>query len=89
MIPGRPETVIVVTPQLASFYEFVKARQEREDHDVVVLLDRRRSERRQTDDGVAADRRRGDRRTLADGASAQLAVLGFSILHRAGERYTA
>ncbi len=89
MILDRPDMIIVVAPQLASFYEFVKARQGKEDGNLVVLLDRRQGERRRTDGEVEAERRRADRRTLADRVPAQLAVLGFSILHRDGERYTA
>ncbi len=89
MILGRPDTIIVVAPELASFYEFVKARQEAEYGSLVVLLDRRQGDRRQASrPEVESDRRRRERRTPADAARAQLSVLGFSILHRHGEQYT-
>ena len=90
MILGRPETIIVVAPDLAPFYEFVKVRQESQFGDLVVLLDRRAGERRQVGYDVSGERRRCDRRTVAsEAARALLAVLGFTILHREGERYTA
>jgi hypothetical protein len=94
MILGRPDKIIVVAPDLATFYEFLKPRQEDLSDAFVVLLDRRQAERRQLERPPAplrglADRRRGDRRSpSADAARAQLSVLGFTILHREGERYT-
>jgi hypothetical protein len=88
MILGRPDTVIVVAPELESWYEFIKPRQEAEYGTLVVLLDRRQRERRRVSAIVEADRRRVDRRTPpSDAARAQLAVMGFAILHRTGERY--
>ncbi len=94
MILGRPDTIIVVAPDLASFYEFLKPRQEDGYGTFVVLLDRRQAERRQAERrqalrANASDRRHRDRRTQpSDAARAQLSVLGFTILHREGERYT-
>jgi hypothetical protein len=94
MILGRPDKIIVVAPDLVSFYEFLKPRQEDLSDAFVVLLDRRQAERRRLEQASASapgthDRRRGDRRsTSSDAARAQLAVLGFTILHREGERYS-
>jgi hypothetical protein len=89
MILGRPDTIIVVAPELTDFYAFVKPRQEAEYGSLVVLLDRRQHERRQAGVGLEPDRRRADRREQSEPAKAQLAVLGFSVLHRIGEQYTA
>jgi hypothetical protein len=90
MLFGRPETVIVVAPELAAFYESIKPRQEAEEGTLVVLLDRRQADRRQTAQPTASERRYGDRRTPpADAARALMAVLGFVILHRQGDRYIA
>ena len=88
MILGRPDTIIVVAPELASFYQFVKPRQEAEYGNLVVLLDGRHSDRRQASEQVGSGRRRRDRRAPADAAQAQLSVLGFTILHRQGEQYS-
>jgi hypothetical protein len=88
MILGRPDTVIVVATELRSWYEFIKPRQESEYGTLVVLLDRRQGERRCERAEVDADRRHADRRTPpSDAAQAQLAVMGFAILHRTGEQY--
>jgi hypothetical protein len=89
MILGRPDTIIVVAHELAAFYEFVKGRQEAEYGSMVVLLDRRHGERRTAGPAVATDRRRRDRRATPDPARALLSVLGFTVLHRDGERYVA
>jgi hypothetical protein len=90
MILGRPDTIIVVAPELSGFYEFVKPRQEAEYGSLVVLLDRRQRERRQASTGLEPDRRRADRRAPpSEPARAQLAVLGFTVLHRVGEQYEA
>ena len=94
MILGRPDTIIVVAPDLAGFYEFLKPRQEGSYGTFVVLLDRRQGERRQSQPRLAlspnlGERRRIDRRSsYSDAARAQLSVLGFTILHREGERYS-
>jgi hypothetical protein len=87
----RPDTIIVVASELASFYEFVKPRQETAPGSLVVVLDRRHGARRRAaGDAGGAERRRGDRRAAPTGAArAQLSVLGFTILHRDGERYPA
>src|SRR5262245_27545490 len=89
MILGRPDTIIVVAPDLVTFYEFVKPRQEADYGNLVVLLDRRQHERRQTSVDLEPDRRCADRRAQSDSARAQLAVLGFTVLHRVGEQYEA
>jgi|RhiMetdeSRZDD1v2_1073273.scaffolds.fasta_scaffold334536_2 hypothetical protein len=90
MILGRPDTIIVVAPELASFYDFVKGRQEAEYGNMVVLLDRRQGERRRAAlQAVGDNRRLADRRARAEAASASLSVLGFAFLHREGERYIA
>jgi hypothetical protein len=90
MILGRPDTIIVVAPELASFYRFVKDRQEADRGSLVVLLDRRYGERRAMSGGEASgDRRRRDRRAASDPARALLSILGFTVLHREGERYVA
>jgi hypothetical protein len=90
MILGRPDTIIVVAPELVTFYEFVKPRQETEYGSLVVLLDRRQHERRQGGLDLEADRRHSDRRApQSDSARAQLSVLGFTVLHRVGEQYEA
>ncbi len=94
MILARPDKIIVVAPDLVSFYEFLKPRQEDLYDTFIVLLDRRQAERRRLERRreirpSAADRRREDRRSpTSDAARAQLSVLGFAILHREGERYT-
>jgi hypothetical protein len=94
MILGRPDKIIVVAPDLVSFYDFLKPRQEDLSDAFVVLLDRRQAERRLIERRreprpAAIDRRRGDRRTSPSAAArAQLSVLGFTILHREGERYS-
>jgi hypothetical protein len=94
MIAGRPDKIIVVAPELVTFYEFLKPRQEDLSGAFVVLLERRQAERRQhkrppTPFPGPADRRRGERRSpSSEAARAQLSVLGFTILHREGERYT-
>jgi hypothetical protein len=87
----RPDTIIVVASELASFYEFVKPRQETGPGSPVVLLDRRQgARRREAGDAGGAERRRADRRAAPTGAAqAQLAVFGFTILHRDGDRYAA
>jgi hypothetical protein len=90
MILGRPDTIIVVAPELATFYEFVKPRQEADWGSLVVLLDRRQHERRQASLGLEPDRRSADRRAShSESARAQLSVLGFTVLHRVGEQYEA
>ena len=89
VILGRPDIIIVVAPELASFYDFVKTRQESEGESLVVLLDRREGERRHAAEAAERDRRAADRRAGAEAARALLAVLGFAVLHRQGEQYTA
>jgi hypothetical protein len=87
---SRPETIIVIARHLAGFYEFVKPCQEARDRALAVLLDRREGERRRWAGIATCERRQGDRRTSpVEAAKAQLSVLGFSILHRAGGLYSA
>jgi hypothetical protein len=91
----RPSTVIILAPELSGYYDYVKPRQERTGESIVVLLDRRQGERRQgerrrEERAESSDRRQTDRRSdPAQAAGALMAVLGFSILHREGDRYTA
>lgn len=82
------DTVIILSRDQASFYEFVKAPQEAGGRTIVVL-DRREGERRRDGHGPAApDRRRSDRRApQPEAALALLSVLGFMILHRDGENW--
>ncbi len=89
LILSRPDTIIVIAPELAGFYEFVKPRQEAEYETIVVLLDRRQqADRRQMPREVPEDRRQLDRRApSAEAARALTSVLGFAVLHRVGERY--
>ncbi|MGH7266916.1 MAG: hypothetical protein ACREMB_19010 [Candidatus Rokuibacteriota bacterium] len=91
----RPSTVIILARELSSYYDYVKPRQEQNGQSIVVLLDRRQGERRQgerrrEERSHTSDRRQTDRRSdPAQAAGALMAVLGFSILHREGDRYTA
>jgi hypothetical protein len=82
------DTVIILSRDQASFYEFVKTRQDAGGRTLVVL-DRRERERRRSDDGATApDRRRSDRRApQPEAALALMSVLGFMILHRDGENW--
>jgi hypothetical protein len=89
VILGRPDTIIVVAPELASFYDFVKTRQQAEGERLIVLLDRRQRERRRAAEAAEHDRRAAERRAGAEAARALLTVLGFAVLHRQGEQYTA
>jgi hypothetical protein len=86
---GRPQTIIVIARHLTDFYEFVKPRQEVRDPALAVLLDRREEERRRWTETPRCERRQRDRRSgRLDAARAQLAVLGFSVLHRIGGLYS-
>lgn len=86
---SRPETLILVAPELVGFYESIKSQQETDDRSLVVLLDRRCGDRRRVRAAVPFERRAGDRRHARNAAWAMMAVLGFAILHRAGDRYVA
>jgi len=82
------DTLIILARDQATFYDFLKPRQEAAVPRTVVLLDRRVGERRQDGDGVEPDRRRSDRRaTTPEAALALMSVLGFMILHRDGENW--
>ena len=85
------ETVIVLARDQASFYEFLKLRQEQAGGTRVVL-DRRESEASSNGDGPPppqAGRGAPERRVAPpQGALALLSVLGFMVLHRQGERWT-
>jgi hypothetical protein len=87
--PGRPENIIVIARHLADFYEFVKPRQGARHSALAVVLDRREGERRRWTQATKTERRRSDRRSgHCDAARAQLAVLGFTVLHRVGGLYS-
>lgn len=85
--PPGPDTLIVLSPDQATLYEFVKARQEKGGA-TMVILDRRRTARRTRLAAPVADRRRTDRRQGPPrSALALMSVLGFMILHRDGDRW--
>lgn len=82
------DTLIILAPDQATFYEFLKPRQEAMGR-TLVLLDRRRRERRNGGDAAPAERRRGQRRSgPPDAALALMSVLGFMILRRHGDHWT-
>jgi hypothetical protein len=84
------DTLIILARDQATFYEFLKPRQEAAAGRTLVLLDRRVGERRQEGDGSGPipDRRRSDRRSeTPEAALALMSVLGFMILHRDGDRW--
>ena len=84
----RPAVIIVLDRQLQSLYEFLKPRQESEYGTLLVLLDRREGDRPQTGQPARLERRQGWRRAPpAEAACAVMAVLGFAVLHRDGDRY--
>lgn len=91
---SRPAKLIILAPEMSGYYHFVKPRQEAKDESIVVLLDRRQGERRYAERrrnarSESSDRRHRQRRsTPAQAANALMTVLGFSILHRVGDRYT-
>jgi len=82
------DTVIILSRDQASLYDFIKPRQEAGGR-TIVILDRREGERRQDGHGpTAADRRHSDRRApTPEAALALMSVLGFMILHRDGEEW--
>jgi hypothetical protein len=83
------DTLIIFARDQATFYEFLKPRQEAAVPRTLVLLDRRGGERRQDGNGVTPDRRQQDRRSpTPEAALALMSVLGFMILHRDGDRWT-
>ncbi len=87
------DTLIILSRDQATLYEFLKPRQEAGTPRTLVLLDRRVGERRRDGHGgdgppTVPERRRGDRRApTPEAALALLSVLGFMILHREGDRW--
>jgi hypothetical protein len=82
------DTLIVLAPDQASFYEFLKSRQA--SGRTVVILERRRAQRRRPARTRTPERRSTDRRTdTPEAARALMSVLGFMILHRGGRGWTA
>ena len=81
---AQVDTLIVLSAEQATLYEFLKPRQDSGGRTLVVL-DRRQVESARADavpDGVE---RRG---RLPEAALALMSVLGFMILHRQGENWT-
>jgi hypothetical protein len=82
---AAPSPIIVLAKDQGSLYEFLKERQESAGKGRVVL-DRRVAERRRASAPVPVDRRGGDRRApIPDAARALMSVLGFAVLHPAGD----
>jgi hypothetical protein len=82
------DTVIILSRDQASLYEFLKPRQGSGGR-TIVILDRREGERRKDCHGAATpDRRQGDRRApTPEAALALMSVLGFMLLHKDGDRW--
>ncbi len=82
------DTVIILSRDQASLYDFLKPRQEAGGR-TIVILDRREGERRRDGHGpVEDDRRQSDRRARTpEAALALMSVLGFMILHRDGDNW--
>ena len=81
------DTLIILARDQATFYEFLKPRQEAKGG-TVVILDRRDGERRVDGQPPDPDRRHADRRAPApEAALALMSVLGFMILHREGSAW--
>ena len=82
------DTVIILSRDQASLYEFLKPRQGSGGR-TIVILDRREGERRKDGHGAATpDRRQGDRRApTPEAALALMSVLGFMLLHKDGDRW--
>jgi hypothetical protein len=86
-LPPEPDTVIVLAADQASFYHFVKPRQEAGGRTLVVL-DRRTADRRgkRASGKTPAERRSKNRRKpTPEAALALMSVLGFMVLHRNGD----
>jgi hypothetical protein len=82
------DTLIVLAPDQASLYEFLRDRQG-PGGGTVVILDQRRAERRNGGERVAVERRQRQRRAPTPAAAlALMSVLGFMILHRDGGGWT-
>jgi hypothetical protein len=86
--PDLPvDTLIILASDQATFYDFLKPRQEARGR-TLVLLERRRGDRRRAREGIAPERRRRQRRApVPEAALAMMSVLGFMILHRQGDRW--
>jgi len=82
------DTLIVLARDQASLYEFLKPRQEEVGH-TLVILDRRERERRAQTSPREPELRAAQRRSTPQAALALMSVLGFMVLHRAGEGWTA
>lgn len=81
------DTLIILARDQATFYEFLKPRQEAKGG-TVVILDRRAGDRRVDGQPPDPDRRQGDRRDpTPEAAMALMSVLGFMILHRKGSTW--
>src|SRR5262245_48935193 len=89
-------TLLILSRDQASFFDFLKPRQE-PGGGTLVILDRRESDRRRDGHGSASnpaanpaapERRKSERRHgTPEAALALMSVLGFMILHRDGERW--
>ena len=78
------ETVIVLSRDQASFYQFLKPRQNRPGK-TLVILDRRDAD----PDTARVDGTPGNRRRAQpEAALALMSVLGFMVLHREGDGWT-
>ena len=76
------DTLIVLAPDQASFYEFLKPRQEAGGRTLVVLDRRRAGPSPDTQSTRAHSRGDDRRRPPPEAALALMSVLGFMILHR-------
>ena len=89
------DTLIILARDQATFYDFLKPRQEAAAPGTMVILDRRGGERRGDGDGggpersaATSERRKDERRgPTPEAALALMSVLGFMILHRNGESW--
>jgi len=90
------DTLIILSRDQASLFEFLKARQESAGR-TIVILDRREGDRRRDGHGSASnpasnpdapERREVDRRQeTPEAALALMSVLGFMVLHRDGDHW--
>jgi hypothetical protein len=79
------ETVIVLSSDQASLYQFLRPRQEKGGR-TLVILDRRNS----SPGAASTPDSAGDNRRVSqpEAALALMSVLGFMVLHRDGNRWT-
>jgi hypothetical protein len=90
------DTLIILSRDQASLFEFLKARQENGGR-TIVILDRREGDRRRDGHGSpsnpttnpdAPERRVAERRQdTPEAALALMSVLGFMVLHREGDTW--